>query len=191
MLGQIAERPHRALERVIAVAVVVEPVAVETAAMDNEVPERERLARVWIGQSQFRNIPQRRDHRDRARLHRPDATEQEGCGEDLADRADLEGLLGQDWLAGFDIGAAVPEILALPVMEDADRHTGDLPAFDLLMNERFELTCERHRALRSPKRNDSVRAGFYSVPYAAPRAGWHSVAHSARHSRQILPLRLQ
>ena len=41
ILRQIVERLHRQRERVVAVAVVVEPVAVEPAAMRDQVPQRQ------------------------------------------------------------------------------------------------------------------------------------------------------
>ena len=39
MLWQIAERLDRQLERVVPIALVVEPVAIEAATMDDQMPQ--------------------------------------------------------------------------------------------------------------------------------------------------------
>ena len=124
---QLLEDGHaldEARERVIAVAGVLEEVAVPAGRVVEQLKDRHALGDFWIAERQLRNVgANRRVEVDLALLDQP----QEGDGRvRLPGRAELEERVLVDRQRVLDAGHAVEGVALLVLVEDADGHPGNL-----------------------------------------------------------------
>ena len=124
---QLLEDGHaldEARQRVIAVAGVLEEVAIPAGRVVEQLKDRHALGDLGIAERQLRNVrAHRRVEVDLALLDQP----QEGdrCVR-LPGRAELEERVLVDWQRVLDAGHAVVGVALLVIVEDADGHPGNL-----------------------------------------------------------------